>query len=132
MSIVGLLLLLSLVLQESQSFSLHRQPLTRARRAVFDIIPKKTPGSISGEVGLEGEEELQGPGSRCRCDDGTMDCVLDFKDRCKPLLVLAGTEPAERDEKSSNRHVKRRLTNLVMSWIRMKDAERRILEQLEN
>ena len=95
----------------------------RTKRAIFDIIPSQEdvgPGQGAG-----------GPGTSCVCEDKDgVDCVLDFRRRCRPLLTLAKDKDNSDSSNGSNRHVKKRLTSLVMRWIKMKDTERRLMKEL--
>ena len=119
----GLLLLTCLLQEQTHGYTVQPRP----KRAVFDIIPSL---ASSTEPALEG--------TRCLCENGSPDCVLDFKGRCTAVLNLAdvdrSTAATSRDSnnrrRASERHVKRRLTSLVMRWIRMKDAESRLLAEL--
>ena len=114
------LFLLTCLMEPTHGFTLQPRP----KRAVFDIIP-----SLASST-----EPATAEGSRCLCENGSSDCVLDFKGRCTAVLNLADVNDRPADNHSrrraSERHVKKRLTSLVMRWIRMKDAERRLLAEL--
>ena len=126
-------------LNVAASFSLQRShslPLPRYKRAIFDIIPSvQVP--TAGEQ-MVGDVEQGAPGTRCICmDKKGVECVVDLRHRCRPLLIIAADDVATEQKSQetavkevTSRHVKKRLTNLVMRWIRMKDTERRLLKEL--
>ena len=125
---VGVVSILLLCALETQSLNLEHRIKPREKRAVFDIIPKLEKQRTFREEELTDAGQEMSPGSRCKCRNGSEKCVLDSRYKCRPLLNLFKVEEKEEEEVETRRHVKRRLSNLVMTWIRMKDAEQRVLE----
>ena len=113
-------------LNVAASFSLQRShslPLPRYKRAIFDIIPSvQVPAA--GEP-MVGDVEQGAPGTRCICmDKKGVECVVDRRRRCRPLLFIT-TGNVATEQKSQETAVME-----VMRWIRMKNTERRLLKEL--
>jgi len=106
------------------------QSLSLQKRAVFDIIPKlEKYNSLVDEDMFDVKQDDLSPGAKCKCQNGSEVCVLDSRFRCRPLFsILGGKGVEEVEEMQSRRIVKKRLSNMVMKWIRMKNAEERVLE----
>merc|ERR1712107_128172 len=118
-----LILMLVFSVYSVNSFSTHR-----TKRAVYTIIPQLRDSS----------QELVDVGSPCPCEDGGSDCFLDTRLICRPEVRLTGSDTelstvnkVEEIEDHSRKHVKRKLANLLMKWIQMRDAEMRLIQELQ-